>query len=55
MEMLVVGKQLLHLRVGLENIFRVAGKRGPAERPDAAAEQRADISRNEAGEIECVF
>jgi hypothetical protein len=51
----VVGEQLLHLRVGAVDVLRVARQRAPAERPDAAAEQRADIGRHEAREGEGVF
>ena len=46
--------QLLHLGVGLVDVLRIARQRRPAERPDAAAEQRADIGRHEAGEVEGV-
>jgi hypothetical protein len=51
----VVRKQLLHLLVGLVDVFRVARQRTPAERADALAEQRADIGRHEAGKREGVF
>src|SRR5688500_428269 len=54
MEVRVAGDQLLHLRVGLANIFWIARQRGPAERADAAAEQRPDIGGDEAGEVEGV-
>ena len=53
-QMRVVGQQFLHLGVGLVDVFRIARQRGPAERPDAAAEQRADIGRHEAREVERV-
>jgi hypothetical protein len=46
----VLGEQLLHLRVGLADVFRVARQRHPAERADAAAEQGPDVGRHEAGD-----
>ena len=51
----VVREQLLHLRVGLADVLRVARQRHPAERPLAAAEQRPDVGRHEAGEVEGVL
>ena len=51
----VVREQLLHLRVGLADVLRVARQRDPAERPLAAAEQRPDVGRHEAGEVERVL
>jgi hypothetical protein len=53
-EMRVVGQQFLHLGVGLRDILGIARQRRPAERADAAAEQRADIGRDEAGKVEGV-
>src|SRR4051794_9047827 len=53
-EVSVVRKDLLHLGVGPINVLRVAGERAPAEGADTAAEERADIGRNEAREIESV-
>ena len=53
-QMRIVRHQLLDLGVGLVDIFRVARQRGPAERPDAAAEQRPDVGGHEAGKIERV-
>ena len=50
----VVGEQLLHLGVGLVDVLGIARQRRPAERPDAAAEQRPDIGRHEAREVEGV-
>ena len=50
----VVRDQLLHLGVGAVDVLRVARQRRPAERPDAAAEERADIGRHEAREVEGV-
>ncbi len=53
-QMGVVGDQLLHLGVGGGDVGRIAGESGPAEGTDAAAEQRPDIGRHEAGEGEGV-
>ena len=50
----IVGNKLLDLGVGGKNILRVARQGRPAERADAAAEQRTDIGGHEAGEIERV-
>ncbi|EAR52350.1 hypothetical protein OG2516_07732 [Oceanicola granulosus HTCC2516] len=47
--------QLLHLGVGLVDVLGVARERTPAERPDAPAEQRADVGRHEAREGEGVL
>ena len=47
-QMRVVRHQLLHLGVGAVDVLGIARQRGPAERPDAAAEQRPDIGRHEA-------
>ena len=55
MEMIVARRQFLHLRIGLVDVLRIARKRRPAERPDAAAEQRPDIGRHEAGKREGVL
>src|SRR3546814_3905553 len=49
-----LGQQFLHLGVGAIDILGIARQRRPAERPDTAAEERADIGGNEAGEIEGV-
>ena len=51
----VLGQDFLHLGVGLVDVLRVAGQSAPAERADAAAEQRADIGRNEARKRKGVF
>ncbi len=51
----VVREQFLDLGVGLVDVFGVTGQRDPAERPPALAEQRADVRRHEAGEIEGVL
>ena len=51
----VVGEEFLHLRVGLADVLRVARERDPAKRPLAAAEQRPDVGRHEAGEVERVL
>src|SRR6185437_9374805 len=53
-EMRVVGDELLHLRVGLVDVLRVAGERDPAERAVALAEERAHVRRHEAREVERV-
>ncbi len=50
----VVREQLLDLGVGLVDVFRVTRERHPAERALALAEQRADVGRHEAGEVEGV-
>ncbi len=54
-QMRVAGGQFLHLGIGLVDILRIARQGRPAERADAAAEQRADIGRHEARESEGVF
>ena len=54
-QVLVVGNQFLDLGVGLVDVLRIAGQRDPAERADAAAEQRAHVGRHEAGEVEGVL
>src|SRR5262245_14411653 len=48
MQMRVVRDELLHLRVGLGDVLRITAQRSPAERPHAAAEERAYVSRHEA-------
>ena len=53
-EVRVAGHQLLHLGVGAIDVLGIARQRGPAERADAAAEQRADVGRHEAREVEGV-
>ena len=55
MQRRVVRQQLLHLGVGAIDVFRIARQRRPAERTDAAAEQRPDIGRHEARKIEGVL
>ncbi|RMU34474.1 hypothetical protein ALP30_01526 [Pseudomonas syringae pv. primulae] len=52
MQVIVVRDQLFDLGVGLVDVLRITRQRGPAERPDATAEQRADVGRNETGEVE---
>ena len=47
--------QLAHLGIGAVDVLRIAGQRDPAERSDAAAEQRADVGGHEAGEVEGVL
>src|SRR5476651_1164854 len=51
-QMRIVRNQFPHFRIGLVNILGFAGERGPAEWPNSAAEQRADILRHETGDIE---
>ena len=53
-EVRIVGDQLLHALVGAVDVLGIAAQRGPAERADAAAEQRADVGWDEAGEVEGV-
>src|SRR5476651_794339 len=50
----VVRDQLFDLGVGLVDVFGVARQCSPAERANATAEQRTDVSRYEAREIEGV-
>jgi hypothetical protein len=50
----VVGDQFLDLGVGPCRCPRDRRQRDPAERADAAAEQRAHVGRHEAGEVEGV-
>ena len=50
--MLIIFNDLFHFRVGFVDILRIAGQRYPTERADTPAEQRADIRRHEAREIE---
>jgi hypothetical protein len=54
-EVRVVRDQLLHLGVRAGDVLRVARERSPAEGPDAAAEEGADIGRHEARERERVL
>ena len=51
----VLREQLLHLGVGLADVFGVTRQRHPAERPLAAAEQRPHVGGHEAGEVEGVL
>ena len=55
MEMGILRNQFLHLLIGTVDVFRVPGKRGPAEGAITSAEERTDAGRDEAGEIECVL
>src|SRR5208282_5549866 len=55
MEMGVAGHQLLDLRVGPEDVVRIARQRRPAEWTDAAAEERANVGGHEAREVERVL
>ena len=50
MQMPVPGQELAHFAVGAVDVLRVARERRPAERTHAAAEERADVGRDEAGE-----
>ena len=49
---LVLREQVEHRLVGAGDVLRVAGQRRPAERALALAEQRPDVGRDEAGEVE---
>ncbi len=51
----VIRQQLLHLGIGAIDVFGIAGQRGPAERADAAAEQRTDVGGHEAREVERIL
>ncbi|CAN0622259.1 protein of unknown function [Burkholderia multivorans] len=51
----IVRDQFLDLLVGLVDILRIAGQRDPAERPLPFAEQRTDVRRHEAREVERVL
>jgi hypothetical protein len=53
-QMLIVRHQFFDLGIGTKNVFRVARQRCPAERPNAAAEQWADIGGYEARKVERV-
>ncbi len=50
----VLRKQLEKRAVGRPNVFRLARKRGPPERPLALAEERPDVQRHEAADREGV-
>ena len=50
----IVGDQFFYFGIGFVDVFGVARQSYPAERADAAAEQRADVGGHEAGEIESV-
>src|SRR5258707_14016396 len=54
MQMRIVRDQLFDFGVGLVDVFRISGECDPAERSDAAAEQRADVFRHETGETKSV-
>src|SRR5471030_3009778 len=51
----IVRDQFFDLGVGLVDVLRIARQCSPTERTDAAAEQRTDVSRDEAWEVEGVF
>ena len=53
-QVFVIRDQLFHHGVGFVDVLRIAGQRRPAERPDTAAEQRTDVGRHEAREVEGV-
>src|SRR5689334_10626568 len=55
MQMRIIRDELLHLRVGLVDVLRITRERRPAEWTDATAEERPDIRRHEAREIERVL
>ena len=48
LEQVVVGEEPPQLLVDDSDVGRVAGERGPTERPDPPAEERPDIGRDEA-------
>src|ERR1700733_7015070 len=54
-QMRAVRHELFDLGVGPENVLRIARKSGPAERPDSTAEERPDVGRHEAWEVEGVL
>src|SRR6185295_5486704 len=53
-EMQIVGDQFLHLGVGAVDVLGIAAECRPAEWPDAAAEERANIGWHKAGKVEGV-
>src|SRR6185437_2525398 len=55
MQMPILRQELTHFGVGPVDVLGIARQRGPAERTDAAAEQRPDVSRNEARESKGVL
>src|SRR3954451_6530177 len=54
MEVRIVRDQLLHALVRAVDVLGITAQRDPAERANAAAEQRTDVSWNEPWEIERV-
>ena len=54
-QVLIVGDQFLDLRIGLVDVLRITAQGHPAERADAAAEQRTHVGRHEPGEIEGIL
>ena len=52
LEAVVVREQVHHRAVGRVDVLRVTGERHPAERALALAEQRPDVRRDEAREVE---
>ena len=51
----VFRKKLERERVGARDVLRIAAERNPAERTFSFAKERADVFRNETGNIEGVF
>uniref|UniRef100_A0A0N4ZGP7 LigA n=1 Tax=Parastrongyloides trichosuri TaxID=131310 RepID=A0A0N4ZGP7_PARTI len=51
----VVREELLHRLIRFADVLGIARQGGPAERADTTAEQRTDIGRHEAGEVERVL
>ena len=52
MQLVVLREEVEHGPVGDGDVLGVAGERDPAERALALAEQRADVRRDEAREVE---
>ena len=51
-QVLVVGEELLERRVGDGDVLGVTGQGDPAKGAEALAEERPDVGRDEAGELE---
>ena len=51
-QVLVLGEELLQRCVGDGDVFGITRERGPAERAEALAEERANVGRHEAGKLE---
>src|SRR5690348_2620024 len=54
LEMLVVGEKLEHERIRSRDIFGIAGKSNPTKWSFSFAEQRANVLRNETGDVESI-